>query len=355
MEISGYGIAGTISGYGTQYISQTSSKPFTIPVWGEDIVKADNVKKKTLNNADTNPFDASSFSFKEWRANRETLFDIQMYTKTEPTRSDEEILKDIAELGKKQAQRGAFHELDKEFLALMEEYISSVSPDREGILNRAVNEIIDRTKQDEDYTMSSIYQQVKSKTAEQKDEDELKKEMEGKELIDYFIEAIESRGNRKGDSGTISGISQNGDCHTVTVDNGGGMTTKLIYSNGELVGMQINGNNYSGVQLENVMSGSVNHAMFTDDNGNFIATYFGNEGEIRGFRSLPTYEETERSIEFSAAYNAGYDFATGRYLPIPDLDPNKETLLIGGKHPQTNAKSQEIYNSIYDRLTSGVA
>jgi len=349
MNISGY-IAANTWGYDVAKTSQTvSTKSFTVST-------GEKQTQKTLNNADTNPFDASSFNFKEWCASKETSFDIQMYTKTEPTRSDEEILKDIAELGKKQAQQGTFHELDKEFLALMEEYVSSVSPDREGILNRAVNEIIDRTKQEEDYTMSSIYQQVKSQTAEQKDEDELKKEMEGKELIDYFIEAIESRGNRKGDSGTISGISQNGDSYSVNIDNGGGMTTKLIYANGELVGMQMNGNNYSGVQLENVMSGSVNHAMFTDDNGNFIATYFGNEGEIRGFHSLPTYEEMERRKEFVAAYNAGYDFANGKYnLPTPS-DPNEETIFIGGKRlPTTNSKTQEIYNSIYDRLTSGVA
>jgi len=349
MNISGY-IAANTWGYDVAKTSQTTStKSFTVSI-------GEKQTQKTLNNADTNPFDTSSFNFKEWRANKETSFDIQMYTKTEPTRSDEEILKDMAELAKKHAQQGTFHELDKEYLALMEEYMSSVSPDREGILNRAVNEIIDRTKQDEDYTMSDIYRQVKSQTteAEQKDEDELKKEMEGKELIDYFIEAIESRGNRKGDSGTISGISQNGDSYSVNINNGDGMTTELTYANGEIIAMQMNGNNYHSVQLENVTSGSVNHVMFTDDDGNLIAAYYNKGGKPQGLRSAPTYEETERRKEVLAAYNAGYDFATGKYLPIQTSDPNKETLLIGGKRPPTNSKSQEIYNSTYDRLTNNV-
>jgi len=72
MEISGYGIPGAISGYGTQYISQTSSKPFTIPVWGEDVSKKDNTPI-----AGDDPFKDGTIKLPEW-----------MNTKTEPTRSD---------------------------------------------------------------------------------------------------------------------------------------------------------------------------------------------------------------------------------------------------------------------------
>jgi len=347
MNISGYIAAGSWD-YDVAQISQTTStKSFTIPT---EKLTGEKQMQKNLNNADTNPFNASSFNFKNWCANKETSFDIQMYTKTEPTRSDEEILKDMAELAKKYARQGTFHELDKEYLDLMKEYMSSVSPDREGILNRAVNEIIERTKQDGDYTMSEIYQQVKSQTAVQKVEEEEKKEKEKKELLDYFLEILANKGNKKGSVGTISSVTQNGDCYKITVDNGGGMTTTYGYVNGEFTGMQMNGNNYSGVQLENgSMVGSVESAMFTDDDGNLIAAYF-DKSEIRGFRSAPTYEETERRKEVLAAYNAGYDFAVGRYLPIPDSDPNKETLIIGGRSPTSNAKSQEIYNSTYNSL-----
>jgi hypothetical protein len=318
MNISGY-IAANSWGYDVAKTSQTvSTKSFTVPT-------EEKQTQKTLNNADTNPFDADTFNFKNWCANKETLFDINMYTKTEPVRSDEEILKDMAELARKHAQQGTFHEQDKEFLALMKEYISSVSPDREGILNRAMNEIIERTKQEEDYTMSDIYQQVKSQIAAEKEEE---KEEEEKELIDYFIEVLKSKGNGKGSSGTISDIKKNGDRYEVNIDHGGGMTTTLSYDNGELTSMSISGNNYSA-QLNN--SGStVNNAMFKDDNGNLVATY-GGKDELRGFRSLPTGEEIERRKEIVAAYNAGYDFTNGIYR--------------GGS---------DAYDKTYERLTSRV-
>jgi len=69
----------------------------------------------------------------------------EMYTKTEPTRSDEEILKDIAELAKRHAEKGTFHNADNEYLDLFKEYISSVSPDRESILTSSLKEIFSKT------------------------------------------------------------------------------------------------------------------------------------------------------------------------------------------------------------------
>jgi len=59
-----------------------------------------------------------------------------------------------------------------------------------------------------------------------------------------------------------------------------------------------------------------------------------------------------------AAYDAGYEFTTGRYLPPQDadIDPNKEARFLDGRLPSGSfAKAREIYNSIYDRLTSRVA
>jgi hypothetical protein len=329
-EISGYIVANAQGGYDViGKTSTTSTKPFTIPT---EELTGEKQTQKILNNADTNPFDASSFNFKDWCSKLDPIFGKQMLTKTEPTRSDEEILKDMAELARKHARQGTFHEQDKEYLDLYKEYVSPVSPDREGILNRAVNEIIDRTKQDEDYTMSDIYQQVRSQTADKKEEED--EEKEKKELLDYFLEMLANKGNKKGSSGTISSITRNGDCCLVTIDNGGGMTTTLGFVNGEFSGMQMHGNNYSGVQLENGgMVGSVEHAMFKDDNGNLIAIYY-NKGHMSGLRSAPTNEEIERQKEVLAAYNAGYDFAIGR-----NLTP-----------PSSESHLKEIYNNTYDNL-----
>ena len=67
------------------------------------------------------------------------------YTKTEPTRSDEEIIKDIIEVAKKHAEKGTFHNADNEFLDLKKEYISSVSPDRESILTNSLKQIFGKT------------------------------------------------------------------------------------------------------------------------------------------------------------------------------------------------------------------
>jgi len=65
----------------------------------------------------------------------------EMYTKTEPTRSDEEIKEDIARIAREDSARGYFHSTTKEYWDLKKEYISSVSPDREGIVTKATKEI----------------------------------------------------------------------------------------------------------------------------------------------------------------------------------------------------------------------
>jgi len=328
MNISDY-IAANSWGYDVTQTSQTTStKPFTIPAEEQ---KTTTATQKTLNNASTNPFEAGSFDFKNWTANLDPNYDRQMLTKTEATRSDEEILKDMAELGKKQAQRGVFQEYDEEFLSLYKEYISSVSPDREGILNRTMNEIIDRTRPavgNADYTMSDIYQQLQSQMATQEEEDEKKKDK--KEPIDYFIEMLANRGKGKGSSGgTISSITGSGDCYQVNIDHGGGMTTNLSYANGELTSLSISGNNYLA-QLDN--SGSaVQNGMIKDENGEIIARFGKAQGsnDFR-FHAFSTNAEIERKKEIVSAYNAGYDVVVGRRNPL-------------GK----------IYDDIYDGLTSG--
>jgi len=307
MNISSYGVAGAISGYGTQYIPQTSSKPFTIPIWGEDIGKTNNATQKTENNDKTNPFETGTFNYQDWL--KSNTYDGGMYTKTETARSDEEILKDMAELAKKHAQQGNFNGFgDEEFQTYFKEYISSVSPDREGILNRAVNEVIARTNQGEDYSMYSAFQQMDPQRTD-------KKEAE-KEPIDYLIELLKNKGKGKINDNVMSkindnitnmamlgnmniediDITKNGNYYLFEIDNGGGMKTSLTYDiNGDFQAWGMLGNNYS---VSGDSYGATTNATFKDDNGEIIASY-----SQHGFYSSTTSAEVERRKEILAVYN----------------------------------------------------
>jgi len=64
-----------------------------------------------------------------------------LYTKTEPLRSDEEIKEVITKLAKEDAEKGKFQSQTKEFLELENEYVSSVSPDRESIITNTTKQI----------------------------------------------------------------------------------------------------------------------------------------------------------------------------------------------------------------------
>jgi hypothetical protein len=311
-------IADIISSYGTEKSSTTGSKSFNDVLANMANVydAAEKTTQKTLNNANTNPFKASSFNFQDWCANLDTSFDMQMYTKTEPARSDEEILKDMVELAKKHARQGTIREQDKEYLDLMKEYISSVSPDREGVLNRSMNEIIGRTNQGEDYSIYSAFEQLNSQRADEKEEK--------KEPIDYFLEALKNRGNVN--------ITRNGNYYEVIIDHGSGMKTSSTYDiSGELLVRGMSGNNYS---VGGDANGSITIADFKDDNGVRIATF----SEAWGFHSSPTNEETERRQEIAAAYNASYDFTIGRYNP-----------------PPSKSETHEMYEKTYNELRRAVA
>jgi len=71
-----------------------------------------------------------------------------MQTKTEPARSDDEISKDMEKLAKEHARAVIFQIDDKRFAKLIDEYVSSVSPDRESILKSQIGEILERVKND---------------------------------------------------------------------------------------------------------------------------------------------------------------------------------------------------------------
>jgi len=64
-----------------------------------------------------------------------------MYTKTEPSKSDEELKEIISKVAREDAKNGTFQNADKEFLSLKKEYISSASPDRESIVTNSMKQI----------------------------------------------------------------------------------------------------------------------------------------------------------------------------------------------------------------------
>ena len=316
-KVSGYVVENSQGGYDViAKKTQANSKPFVIPA-----EESANTQKTGSNN----PFEASTFNFKNWCSNLDQKGYTQIYTKTEPERSDEEILKDMAELAKKHALQGTHSEQDEEYWHLVKEYISSVSPDRENALNKAMNEIIERTSNNDDYSMSAAFQQINAQITDEEEVDE-------EEPIDYFIELLKNRGKGKSSEGTISDIKQNGNCLSITVDHGGGMTTTSNYVNGELVSTTIAGNNYNVGAFDN--RGNVENAVFYDDNGEVIAMFTQPNGDPRdGLISSTTKAELERRKEILAAHNAGHDFALGKYSPRTTSEPN-----------------DEVYNKTYEEL-----
>ncbi|MCL2261347.1 MAG: hypothetical protein FWC15_08365 [Fibromonadales bacterium] len=173
------------------------------------------------------------------------------YTKTVPTRSDEEILKDIAELAKKHAEKGAFHNADNEYLDLMKEYISSVSPDRESILKNSLNEIFSKANSTE------------------KPLSEMKKE-HSQNILKQTLMAMEQMKN----------------------NNGG---RARIWLDGEISGANYNVGWMEGDTLKN--------ASFSDGNGELIACYDSKSG----WSLDQTKAEMERSREITAVYNEAFN------------------------------------------------
>jgi hypothetical protein len=68
---------------------------------------------------------------------------VEMYTKTEPSMSDEELKEAIAKIAREDAAKGQLQNQTKEFLDLKKEYIASVSPDREGIVTNSTKQIFE--------------------------------------------------------------------------------------------------------------------------------------------------------------------------------------------------------------------
>jgi len=264
MNISGYGVAGAISGYETQYVSQTSSEPFTIPILDKDTANS-----KDFTYSDYDPF-------KDMSETGNVELPGYIHTKTKPTRSDEEILKEVEELAKEYAKTEKSNNYDEKFSKLMGEYISSVSPDREGILKKSVNEICGTLgTNSQDYIMSAAFQQVDSQRSHKMDEEE--KETE---LLDYLLKGLKNEKN-----------------------------------NDSLQTAEIKGDMYYGA----VKDGKIQYVDFFDPNSK------SEDGENRSGRpkSIMAYqggtlaqqltkEEWTRKQEVYASYNAAYDVAIGK-------------------------------------------
>jgi hypothetical protein len=198
-------------------------------------------------------------------------------TKTEPTRSDEEILKAVAELAKRHAEKGTFQNADNEYLDLYKEYVSSVSPDREGILTSSLNQIFGKTntpKKDKEGETNILQQTLKS--------------------MEYAKSKIKTKNSNKTSSGALHMYK----------------TTK-----GDMYMYKTNsGAMYDDVNLEN---GELKFARFFDSNGNMIADYTQN-----GWSLFGTKEEVERGYQFTAVYNEAFNSVYN--APTPSMPKHLE-------------------------------
>jgi hypothetical protein len=350
-----------VYGYGAEKTSQPPTKPYVIP--SQEEIASEKTATQTAIDNNYDPFEAAetgSVSLPEW-----------MQTKTTPKRSDAEILKDIEALAKEHAKTGQFQDSDPRFKALMDEYVSSVSPDRESILKNSTNEINERIAS-ELAELAKIMAGM-AKAAEEDAEKEVKKKNE--ELIDYLMEAIypkKGKNKEKNDADIISNFiatrgnniatgndgiiaSRSGGDYTATdIDRGDGKTTTLVYDNqgNAMPWMSMKSDTYNA----NVMNGVVESAFFYDDNGNMIMNY--NKGRLT---QTETNAEFTKRKELQAVYNAVYDFSIGRYNSHEKPNTDGKTVLtnINGIK-DAGALIKEVYDSTYERLrnemfSSGVA
>jgi len=352
MKVS-YDMVSNVYNYGTQYISQTSSKPFTIPTEGLTNEKTTTQTQKVTGSLGGPGREALTYIgyddfdvFKEIAEKGSFNLPELMQTKTTPTRSDEEILRDMEELAREHARMGTLQNNDdKRFAKLMDEYISSVSPDREGLLRKETNEILERLT-------NEMY------IGKDDDEDPKKK----KELIDYLMEAIDTRkgGNKeKNDNdidiinnfiavrgnniaafsnsntygnGNIIATRSDGYYTQIDYDRGDGKVTSLVYdNNGNLQpGIIIKSDMYEATSMQ---KGVVDSAFFHNENGENIASYHDNKLYQRY-----TKAENGRMQEILGVYNAAFDVAYGRQ-----------------NNNNGNSIMDKTYNSTYEKLMSGVA
>jgi len=251
MNISGYGVSYNYnSGYGV-----SSNKATPVP---SSAIPTEKPKTESKNNNTTNTYD----QFKDMPKTNSISLPSWVYTKTEPTRSDEEILNDMAELAKKHAEQGTFQNRDYEFESLVREYVSSVSPDRESILENTMNEINENIK------ISNS----------QKDEEE----KETFDPIGTLLQVLENM--QKGEDKKI----RNSDRAT------GNSAGQIIFN--------MSGDTYDAF----VEDGIVKAAMIRDDNGETVM-YLDEKGSGQlSVVQSGTDEEGRRRTELLGVYNEVY-------------------------------------------------
>jgi hypothetical protein len=307
MKVS-YDMASNVCGYGAEKASQTSGKPFTIPM--EELADEKPVQTTKITqkfNSELEPIGYLTYvgydkfdPFKEIAQTGSFKIPKLMQTKTMPTRSDEEILKDMEELAKEHARTGMSEQDDKRFAELMDEYISSVSPDRESVLRDKINEIRERI-------------------ATEKYPEKIDREDKEKELIDFFIEMLGNKGNAKaiinsniatrgnniapfGNTYNIIDSRSDGYYTQYDIDRGGGKVTSVTYDMyGALQSHWVmRGNMYYDVMINN---GVVENVFFTDADGERIMSYNTNGGLLQAY----TKAENERMQEITGVYREAYN------------------------------------------------
>jgi len=135
MIINGYGVSYNSNSYGTSASkAKTSLASAAIPDEKPKTESKKSSNARTVYDPLEDMVKTGSVSLPSW-----------IYTKTELTRSEEEIIKDIIEVAKRHAEQGTFQdEGDDEFNSLVKEWTSPVSPDREEILKRTMKEIYEK-------------------------------------------------------------------------------------------------------------------------------------------------------------------------------------------------------------------
>jgi len=320
-KVSAYIVANTFGGYNVipKTTQTANAKHFVIPteeLAAEKITQPYKVTQKVglirpityIGYDNFDPFNdmatTGSFSIPKY-----------MQTKTKPTRSDAEILKEIQELAKEHAKTGLNRNDDERFKKLIDEYVSSVSPDRAGILKSKMGEIQKRLEFEKSAKAKSIDDMGHNNKNDDKENE--------KELIDYLMDSLKynekysaiiscnlaTRGNNIASQfNDIIATHTNGNFTQYDINRGEGNITSLIYDNsiGELVGMALKGDMYDNVLVEN---DTVKSANFYDSNGEMIMSYYSNNGALGGLLQAYTEAEGARLEKLFKTYNAAYDLA----------------------------------------------
>jgi hypothetical protein len=270
MNISGYGVAYNYSGYNSSANKAKTSSASAIIL--DEKPKTESKKSSNANNV-YDPLEdmatTGSVSLPSW-----------IYTKTELTRSEEEIIKDIIEVAKRHAEQGTFQdEGDDEFNSLVKEWTSPVSPDREEILKRTMKEIYDK-------------KDLIPKKSGGKEEDK------NFDMINTLLQAL------KTDKEKVDKIESSSN---------GGARNRVI---GTVYNME--GDNYYAC----VEDGKLKGALIRDDSGKYVMAFdtlnssgklslsqsWTEEEGIRRAKLLEVYNETYKSVSDSKGLVSGNAF-----------------------------------------------